>query len=89
MGEKEVRAAEAWKNVQPHIEGKKWKEIVKAIKAFSTAFGATGFAIHTPDEFAPTLRKAMETPGPVLIDIPVDYRHNRELGRQLHPDVIV
>jgi acetolactate synthase-1/2/3 large subunit len=56
---------------------------------FAEAFGATGFAIHTPDEFAPTLRKAMETPGPVLIDIPVDYRHNRELGRQLHPDVIV
>jgi acetolactate synthase-1/2/3 large subunit len=56
---------------------------------FAEAFGATGFAIQSPDELAPTLRKAMETPGPVLIDIPVDYRHNADLGRNLHPDVIV
>jgi acetolactate synthase-1/2/3 large subunit len=61
---------------------------VDAVK-FAEAFGATGFAIRTPDELAPTLRKAMETPGPVLIDIPVDYRHNDELGRHLHPDIMV
>lgn len=56
---------------------------------FAEAFGATGFSIASPDEIAPTLRRAMETPGPVLIDIPVDYRHNLALGSQLHPDVLV
>jgi len=56
---------------------------------FAEAFGATGFAIRDADEIAPVLRKAMQTMGPVLIDIPVDYSHNEDLGRQLHPDVIV
>jgi hypothetical protein len=45
-----------------------------------------GFAIKSPDEFAPTLKKAMDLAGP---DIPVDYSHNVELGEQMHPDVIV
>ena len=31
----------------------------------------------------------MEMAGPVLIDIPVDYSRNLELGEQMHPDVIV
>jgi hypothetical protein len=31
----------------------------------------------------------MDMAGPVLIDIPVDYSHNLELGKQMHPDVIV
>ena len=56
---------------------------------YAEAFGAKGFAIKSPDEFAPTLRKAMDMAGPVLIDIPVDYSHNVELGKQMHPDVIV
>jgi acetolactate synthase-1/2/3 large subunit len=56
---------------------------------YAEAFGAKGFAIKSPDEFAPTLRKAMDMAGPVLIDIPVDYSHNVELGEQMHPDVIV
>src|SRR5271165_2653033 len=56
---------------------------------YAEAFGATGFAVRAPDEFAPILRKAMDQAGPVLIDIPVDYSHNADLGRQLHPDVIV
>ncbi len=48
------------------------------------AFGATGFAVRSAEEFLPTLRRAMETPGPVLIDIPVDYSHNADLGRAMH-----
>jgi acetolactate synthase I/II/III large subunit len=59
------------------------------IVKYAEAFGATGFAIKQPEEFAPTLRKAMNTTGPVLIDIPVDYSHNLELGEQMHPNVIV
>jgi acetolactate synthase I/II/III large subunit len=61
---------------------------IDAVK-YAEAFGAKGFAVKSPDEFAPTLRKAMDMAGPVLIDIPVDYSHNLELGEQMHPDVIV
>ena len=56
---------------------------------YAEAFGATGFAVRGPEELAPILRKAMDTRGPVLIDIPVDYSHNMDLGRHLHANVIV
>lgn len=55
---------------------------------YAEAFGATGFRINHPDEFVPTLRRAMEIPGPVLIDIPVDYSHNVALGQAMHDGVI-
>lgn len=55
---------------------------------YAEAFGATGFRIIHADEFLPTLRRAMEIPGPVLIDIPVDYSHNTALGQGMHADVI-
>ena len=41
----------------------------------------------TPDEIAPTLKKAMSTQGPVIIGIPVDYRDNHRLLESLHSDV--
>ena len=56
---------------------------------YAEAFGATGFSIQHPEEFVPTLRQAMETPGPVLIDIPVDYTHNTALGQTMHKDVAI
>jgi len=59
------------------------------IVKYAEAFGATGFRVDHPDQFAATLRRAMETPGPVLIDIPVDYAENVKLGQALHRDVIV
>ncbi|MHB1219319.1 MAG: acetolactate synthase AlsS [Alphaproteobacteria bacterium] len=55
---------------------------------YAEAFGAKGYRIGHPDELAPTLRKAMETPGPVLIDVPVDYRDNPGLMGGLHPGII-
>ncbi len=55
---------------------------------YAEAFGAAGYRIDHPDELAPTLRTAMETPGPVLIDVPVDYRGNPGLMGSLHPSVI-
>jgi len=47
--------------------------------AFAEAFGATGFAVNNASEFLPTLRKAFETKGPVLIGLEVDYSGNAEL----------
>jgi len=56
---------------------------------FAEAHGAVGFNIKDPDEIGPTLRKALEIPGPVLVDIPVDYRDNISLGEAMHKGVVV
>jgi acetolactate synthase-1/2/3 large subunit len=46
---------------------------------FAESFGATGFAVRQVDELLPTLQKALEIKGPVLIDIPIDYSDNAGL----------
>jgi acetolactate synthase-1/2/3 large subunit len=46
---------------------------------YAEAFGATGMMIRTPGEIAPTLGRAMETAGPVIIGVHVDYRDNHKL----------
>jgi acetolactate synthase I/II/III large subunit len=51
---------------------------------YAEAFGATGLRIQYPDEIAPTLRKAFDTPGPVLIGVHVDYRDNIKLFEDVH-----
>jgi acetolactate synthase-1/2/3 large subunit len=56
---------------------------------YADAFGAHGMNIQTPDEIAPTLKKAMAMQGPVLIGIPVDYSENHRLMEGLHPNVLV
>jgi len=56
---------------------------------FAEAMGATGFHVERPEAFAPTLRKAMEISGPVIIEVPVDYSHNRELGQQVRSEAII
>jgi acetolactate synthase I/II/III large subunit len=48
------------------------------------AFGATGLRIQQPDGIAPTLRKAFDTPGPVLVGVHVDYRDNIKLFEDVH-----
>jgi acetolactate synthase-1/2/3 large subunit len=55
---------------------------------YAEAFGAIGFMIETPDQIGPTLRKAFEIPGPVLIGIQVDYRDNRKLFEKIHEHLI-
>lgn len=49
------------------------------IVRYAEAFGATGMRINNPTEITKTLRKAFEMSGPVLIDIPIDYRDNPKL----------
>jgi acetolactate synthase I/II/III large subunit len=56
---------------------------------FAEAMGAHGFAVERAEDFAPTLRKALAMNGPVLIDVPVDYSHNKTLGQQLLHDAII
>lgn len=51
---------------------------------YAEAFGATGLRIQHPDEISPTLRKAFDTPGPVLVEVHVDYRDNIKLFEDVH-----
>jgi thiamine pyrophosphate-dependent acetolactate synthase large subunit-like protein len=46
---------------------------------YAEAFGATGLRIGSADEIVPVLTKALNTAGPVLVDIPIDYSHNQDL----------
>ena len=60
---------------------------IDAVK-YAQAFGAAGFRIDEPDQIAPTLKRAMETPGPVIVEIPVDYSDNHQLFEQVRPGVL-
>jgi acetolactate synthase-1/2/3 large subunit len=51
---------------------------------YADAFGATGFQIQHPDEIAPTLHKAFDTPCPVLVGVHVDYRDSVKLFEVAH-----
>jgi acetolactate synthase-1/2/3 large subunit len=53
---------------------------------YAEAFGATGMMIHTADEIAPTLARAMDASGPVIIGVPVDYSDNPKLFEMVSPN---
>jgi acetolactate synthase-1/2/3 large subunit len=55
------------------------------VAGIARASGAHGMMIHHPEEIAPTLRKALEIQGPVVVGIPVDYRDNHKLMEIMHP----
>jgi acetolactate synthase I/II/III large subunit len=46
---------------------------------YAEAFGATGMMIKSPDEIAPVMKRALDTSGPVIIGVHVDYRDNHTL----------
>ena len=39
--------------------------------AIARAYGATGFLVEVASQFLPILQKALETGGPVVIDVPM------------------
>ncbi len=49
------------------------------IVKYAEAFGAAGLRIQSADQIAPVLEQALNTPGPVLVEVPIDYRHNHDL----------
>ncbi len=57
------------------------------IVKFAEAFGATGYRVTKEADLLPTLQKALAQQGPVLIEIPVDYRDNPALFSSTHVDV--
>ncbi|WP_099038035.1 acetolactate synthase AlsS [Mycobacterium neglectum] len=54
--------------------------------SYAAAFGAHGYRVNTMAEFVSTLETALAEPGVSIIDVPVDYSHNVDLGQQLHDD---
>ena len=56
---------------------------------YAEAFGATALQIQCPDEILPTLKKAFDTPGPVLVGVHVDYRDNAKLFEHVHHESIL
>jgi acetolactate synthase-1/2/3 large subunit len=56
---------------------------------YAEAFGATGFHVQSPEQITPTLRKAFDTPGPVLIDLHVDYRNNSKIFEKVQEGSIL
>lgn len=54
--------------------------------SYAAAFGAHGYRVNSMAEFVSTLETALAEPGVSIIDVPVDYSHTMDLGRQLHDD---
>mgnify|MGYP006172038169 CR=1 FL=1 len=44
--------------------------------ACAESFGIAGFRPDSADDLYPTLMRALEVPGPSLVEVPVDYREN-------------
>ncbi|EJE99717.1 acetolactate synthase AlsS [Liquorilactobacillus mali] len=55
---------------------------------YAESFGATGMKVTRASELKAVLDKAFATKGPVVVDIPVDYSFNHELGTQILEDQI-
>lgn len=56
---------------------------------YAEAFGATGIQVTGPDDIAPALHTAFDTPGPVLVGVPVDYSKNAALFEAVHAGSIL
>ncbi|WP_330998482.1 acetolactate synthase AlsS [Pectinatus frisingensis] len=54
---------------------------------YAAAFGAKGLRVNSPDELNTVLNKALSyNDGPVVVDVPIDYRDNIKLGMQILPN---
>ncbi|EKN3986092.1 acetolactate synthase AlsS [Yersinia enterocolitica] len=53
-------------------------------KMYTESFGAKGFAVESADELTVKLHQAMDTQGPAVIAIPVDYSDNYRLMEELN-----
>ena len=56
------------------------------IVKYAESLGGVGLRVNKPDELLPTLRKALEEPGVVVVDIPTDYSKNVEIGQHVIPE---
>ncbi|GAB2023253.1 acetolactate synthase AlsS [Pseudolactococcus yaeyamensis] len=53
---------------------------------YAEAFGAKGFRVTNKADLAKVLSEIDSTTGPVVIDVPIDYKDNVKLGETILPD---
>ncbi|WP_051386931.1 acetolactate synthase AlsS [Bradyrhizobium sp. ARR65] len=53
---------------------------------YAEAFGAKGLVIQSPEDIVPTMKKAFDIQGPVIIGVHVDYRDNHKLFEMVDSD---
>ena len=53
---------------------------------YAEAFGAKGLRATSNTELEAAIQEGLATDGPVVIDIPIDYTDNKELGKTILPD---
>jgi acetolactate synthase I/II/III large subunit len=53
---------------------------------YAESFGCVGMRVNQPDQLLPVLRKAFDTPGVVVVDVPTDYSNNVEIGQHVIPE---
>ncbi len=53
---------------------------------YAESLGCVGMRVSQPDQLLPVLRRALETPGVVVVDIPTDYSQNVEIARHVIPE---
>jgi acetolactate synthase I/II/III large subunit len=51
--------------------------------AFAESFGIAGYRPSSADDLGATLRRALDTDGPSLVEVPIDYRENLRLTERL------
>jgi acetolactate synthase-1/2/3 large subunit len=51
--------------------------------AYARSFGIAAFRPESAADLYPTLMRALETDGPTLVDVPIDYRENLRLTERL------
>ncbi|AWV73001.1 acetolactate synthase AlsS [Latilactobacillus curvatus] len=56
---------------------------------YAESFGATGLRVEKAADLGKVLDQAFTIDGPVLVDVPVDYKDNQLLGQALLPDQLV
>jgi acetolactate synthase-1/2/3 large subunit len=64
-----------------HVAGTRFEN--PDLVGLAHAFGVEGVRVERAGDFLPVLRKALDAPGPVVIDIPIDYGENDKLGVDL------
>jgi acetolactate synthase-1/2/3 large subunit len=50
---------------------------------FAQSFGAHGLRVNSAEELIPTIKKAFEIKGPVIVEVPIDYSDNLELFQSM------
>ncbi|WIE00111.1 acetolactate synthase AlsS [Latilactobacillus curvatus] len=56
---------------------------------YAESFGVTGLRVEKAADLGKVLDQAFAIDGPVLVDVPIDYKDNQLLGQALLPDQLV